>query len=69
MNSARPPFGKSNVANGSRSNIDNPNNGALWAAPGTMVAAWHMWEATREDRWRALFLENADGSAALVQLK
>lgn len=42
------------------SNIGNPTNEALWGAPGTMVAAWHLWEATGEGRWRDLFLENVD---------
>jgi hypothetical protein len=43
-----------------KSNIQNPTNEALWAAPGTMVAAWHLWEATGEGRWRDLFLENVE---------
>ena len=43
-----------------RSNIPNPTNEALWAAPGTMMAAWHLWEATGGDRWRDLFLENVE---------
>ncbi len=43
-----------------KSNIGNPTNEALWAAPGTMVAAWHLWEATSDERWRDLFLENVD---------
>jgi lantibiotic modifying enzyme len=43
-----------------RSNIPNPTNEALWAAPGTMVAAWHLWEATGEQRWREMFLENVE---------
>jgi lantibiotic modifying enzyme len=43
-----------------KSNIRNPTNEALWAAPGTMVAAWHMWGATGEQRWRDLFLENVE---------
>ena len=43
-----------------KSNIGNPTNEALWAAPGTMVAAWHLWQATREERWRDLFLENVE---------
>jgi len=43
-----------------KSNISNPTNEALWAAPGTMVAAWHLWEATGEPRWRDLFLENVE---------
>lgn len=41
-------------------NIPNPTNEALWAAPGTMVAAWHLWEATGEERWRTLFAENLE---------
>jgi len=41
-------------------NIANPTNEALWAAPGTMVAAWHLWEATREPRWQALFMDNVE---------
>lgn len=40
------------------SNIGNPTNEMLWAAPGTMLAAWHLWQATAEERWRALFLAN-----------
>ena len=43
-----------------KANIRNPTNEALWAAPGTMVAAWHLWQATREERWRDLFLENVE---------
>jgi len=43
-----------------QSNITNPTNEALWAAPGTMLAAWHLWEETREERWRDLFLENVE---------
>lgn len=43
-----------------KKNIPNPTNEALWAAPGTMVAAWHLWEATGEERWRALFAENIE---------
>ena len=42
------------------SNIGNPTNEALWAAPGTMVAAWHLWLATGEERWRTLFLANVE---------
>jgi hypothetical protein len=42
------------------SNIRNPTNEALWAAPGTMIAAWHLWEATAEQRWRDLFLANVE---------
>jgi hypothetical protein len=41
-------------------NVGNPTNEALWAAPGTMVAAWHLWEATGESRWRELFLVNVE---------
>ncbi len=42
------------------SNIPNPTNEALWAAPGTMVAAWHMLQWTGERRWHDLFLENVE---------
>lgn len=41
-----------------RSNIPNPTNEALWAAPGTMVGALHMHAWTGEERWRQLFLDN-----------
>ena len=43
-----------------RRNIPNPTNEALWAAPGTMVAAWHLWKATGQARWRSLFLDNVE---------
>jgi hypothetical protein len=41
-------------------NIPNPTNEALWAAPGTMVAAWHMLKWTGERRWHDLFLMNVE---------
>ena len=43
-----------------RANIPNPTNEALWAAPGTMVAAWQLWRATADERWRALFVDNVE---------
>jgi hypothetical protein len=43
-----------------RGNIPNPTNEALWAAPGTMVGAWHLHGWTGEERWRDLFLENVE---------
>ncbi len=43
-----------------RSNLLNPTNEALWAAPGTMLAAWHLWQANGEERWREQFLENIE---------
>jgi hypothetical protein len=43
-----------------RDNIPNPTHEALWAAPGTMVGALHMFEWTSEERWRELFLENVE---------
>jgi hypothetical protein len=43
-----------------KANIPNPTNESLWAAPGTMVAAWHLWVATGEVRWRELVLENVE---------
>jgi hypothetical protein len=42
------------------SNIDHPALETFWGAPGTMLAAWHLWRATAEDRWRRLFLRHAD---------
>jgi len=42
------------------SNIGNPTNESLWAAPGTMIAAWHLWLASGEERWRTLFLANVE---------
>lgn len=39
-------------------NIPNPTNEALWAAPGTMLAALHMLRWTGEERWRDLYLDN-----------
>jgi hypothetical protein len=41
-------------------NIDHPALEPLWAAPGTMLAAWHLWCQTGEARWRDLFLRNVD---------
>ena len=41
-------------------NIEHPSNEALWAAPGTMLAAWHLWRATGETRWRALVQANIE---------
>ena len=43
-----------------RSNLDNPTNEALWGASGTMLAAWHLWRATGQARWRVLFLDNVE---------
>ena len=41
-------------------NILNPTNEALWGAPGTMIGALHMLRWTGEERWRELYLENAE---------
>jgi hypothetical protein len=43
-----------------RSNIHHPSNEALWAAPGTMLAAWHLWRATGDARWRGLVQDNIE---------
>lgn len=43
-----------------RANSANPTNEALWGASGTMLAAWHLWKATGETRWRDLFQENVE---------
>jgi hypothetical protein len=43
-----------------QANLRNPAREALWGSPGTLVAAVHMLEATREPRWQALFREGVD---------
>jgi len=40
-------------------NIPNPTNEALWALR-TMLAAWHLWEATESNAGRDLFLQNVE---------
>ncbi len=42
------------------SNLANPSNDAFWGAPGTMLAALHLWQATGQARWRTLFLDNVE---------
>ena len=42
-----------------QANLRNPSLEPLWGSSGTMVAALHMLEATREDRWQQLFCESA----------
>lgn len=39
--------------------LRNPSLEPLWGSSGTMVAALHMLEATREDRWQQLFCKSA----------
>lgn len=46
------------VFTATEANIANPTNEALWAAPGTMVAAWRLLQATGEARWRRLWEAN-----------
>jgi len=41
-------------------NIANPTNESLWAAPGTMLGAWHMLRWTGDARWRELYLANVE---------
>jgi hypothetical protein len=43
-----------------RGNRENPTREALWGAPGTMVAALCMLEATGEERWAELYRDSAD---------
>ncbi len=42
-----------------RSNRDNPTREALWGAPGTMIAALFLHEATADERWAELFRDSA----------
>ena len=41
-------------------NRENPTREALWGAPGTMIAALFLHEATSEARWADLFRASAD---------
>ena len=41
-------------------NAENPTREALWGAPGTMLAAWHMYRWSGEARWAALWRTSAD---------
>jgi lantibiotic modifying enzyme len=49
------------------SNRDNVANEHIWGAPGTMLAALFIHEATGDGRWRALY--DADASALLERWK
>jgi hypothetical protein len=42
-----------------RGNADNPTREALWGAPGTMWAAWHLARATGQARWVDTWLQSA----------
>ena len=42
-----------------RGNAENPTREALWGAPGTMWAAWHLAQATGEARWVDTWLHSA----------
>lgn len=41
-------------------NIGHPALEPLWAAPGTMMAAWHLWRLTGQKHWHSLYLQNVD---------
>lgn len=41
-------------------NVANPTLEALWGAPGTMLGAAHMFEATGDSRWQDLYLANVE---------
>ncbi len=41
-------------------NIENETLEALWGAPGTMIAAFFIYEKTKEERWKNLFLKNSN---------
>ena len=43
-----------------RAHQQSPANELLYGAPGTMLAALHLWRATGDERWRRLYLENVD---------
>ena len=43
-----------------QANIWHPALEPLWGSPGTMLAAWHLWQLTGQTHWRDLFLQNVD---------
>ncbi|EQC47560.1 LanC-like protein [Bacteriovorax sp. Seq25_V] len=43
-----------------KSNIENPTLEALWAAPGTMIAASWFCNKTKKNEWKELFVENTE---------
>jgi hypothetical protein len=57
-----------------RANVDNEVEEVMWGAPGTLLAAHAMWDATGEQRWRdvrdetaAALLSRRDGDGYWVQ--
>ncbi|MEM9103308.1 MAG: LanC-like protein [Pseudomonadota bacterium] len=47
------------LENNIRQNITNPINELTWAAPGTMLCAWFLYQETQEEKWRDLFQQSA----------
>ncbi len=43
-----------------KSNMTNPINELMWAAPGTMLCAWFLYLETGEQRWRDLYQQSAN---------
>lgn len=43
-----------------KSNITNPINELMWAAPGTMLCAWFLYQETAQQRWCDLYQQSAD---------
>jgi hypothetical protein len=43
-----------------KNNIENPANELMWAAPGTMLTAWFLYQKTAEQRWAKLFQDSAE---------
>jgi len=41
-------------------NIDHPSRELMWGAPGTMLAAWFLYERTRDERWAHGFRASAE---------
>lgn len=42
-----------------RNNITNPIHELMWAAPGTMLCAWFLYQETGQQRWCDLYQQNA----------
>lgn len=48
------------LADNIEKNIKNLINELMWAAPGTMLCAWFLYQQTNDSYWRELFTRSAD---------
>jgi len=47
-----------------RENVDNDAQEIMWGSPGSLLAAWQMFEWTNDERWRDAWNESADALLA-----